>query len=135
MCAHRGGYWCKRWCNRAKPGWTIGVRGVTPWDSSQLQGVVGRCVCSPPPHHISHSLPTIHWGVCSAWSLPTPSTCICCPVYLPLCFISSLLSLSFLISCFVIFSKMLEKCFLVFFLSSFFMSSCHLFFFFMIFAS
>lgn len=45
MCAHRGGHWCERWCYRAKPGWTIGVSGVTPWDSSQLQGAAGRCVC------------------------------------------------------------------------------------------
>lgn len=46
QCALTGaGYWCKRWVDNTR------VRGVTPWDSNQLQGATGRHVCL-------HLLPT-----------------------------------------------------------------------------
>lgn len=83
QCALTGaGYWCKRWVDNTR------VRGVTPWDSNQLRGGDWpTCLPTPPP--CTSSLPTIHWGVCLAWSLLTPSNSISSPATFYYCFVQS----------------------------------------------
>lgn len=55
-----------------------GERGHTLGPQPAAGGGGSVCLPIPPPHRTSRSLPTIHWGVCSAWSLPRPSISISC---------------------------------------------------------